>query len=91
MGNLDCGVGIGDGGWRMADCEWRMANWRKRQIPGKSDSPKTKIPNKALSVIGYWCLEIIWDLDFGNWEFSPSFSFPLSWPLVPDGLPAVQA
>jgi hypothetical protein len=41
----------------------------KLQAPNKLQLPITKISNEFVLVIGIWKLELIWDLEFGAWNF----------------------
>jgi hypothetical protein len=42
---------------------FRMRDWNK------APSIKTQIPNRAVTAIGFWDLEIIWILGLGAWDF----------------------
>jgi hypothetical protein len=41
----------------------------KSQIPNNFQSPNDQIPNKPISVIRNWNLNIVWDLVLGDWCF----------------------
>ena len=46
----------------------------KHQIPSTNNQIMIKIPMTEIQgrifLIGFWCLDIIWNLGFGDWNFT---------------------
>jgi hypothetical protein len=43
----------------------------KLQAPNNKQISISKIPNSKQNHFGHWNLEIVWDLEFGNWNLIP--------------------
>jgi hypothetical protein len=59
--------------WEGSTAKISNRSEREEQVELKFQIPSTEIQNKKVSVIGYWGLELIWNLEFGAW----CFIFPL--------------